>query len=489
MRSRRVTLAVILVTMVAAAAAGYAAGTRIRSPAQVAADTAPPEPSLISVPVERTEIRNDIITRGTVRFEDPATITVEGVALEGLRPVVTFVPEVGAIVDEGEVLYEISGRPTFVLGGDLPLFRTVRRGDAGEDIAQLQTALARLGFDPGGIDGIYGPDTEAAVVAFYTSRGYEALEPDEVAVDARRQAAAAAADARDQLAAEQEAVDEASAAARVADEALTLAEQRLAAAEAGTHPDTGMPPTPDELAQLRAEVETARADADAATTQLARAERSLAAAERNLAAARTALAAADRELAHPVPETEFVFLPGLPLRVDAVFARRGDVATGEIMRVSGSRLAIDSSVRVEEADLVSVGMPVRIDLEQRGISTTGTISVVDEAPGTHDLDVGRVYLEIVPDEVRAELNNTNVRITIPVQARSSEGAVLAVPAAALSATSSGDTIVTVVADDGSTRTVTVTPGLATAGGLVQVTPVDGDLSDTDWVVVGIQDGS
>ena len=31
----------------------------------------------------------------------------------------------------------------------------------GEDVAELQRILARLGFDCGRVDGIYGPDTTA----------------------------------------------------------------------------------------------------------------------------------------------------------------------------------------------------------------------------------------------------------------------------------------------------------------------------------------
>ena len=486
---RRVTLVVALVVVVAAAGVGYVAGSRIKSPAQVAAEAEPPEPSLISVPVERTEIRNDIVTRGTVRFEDPETITTTGVALEGVDPVVTMVPEVGAVVGEGEMLYELAGRPTFVLEGDLPLFRTVRRGDEGEDIAQLQRALDRLGFDPGEIDGVYGTETEDAVVAFYASRGYEALPPPDQAEDAYRSARNGYADLRDQVTALEEAAAKADAEAAAAAAALAVAQARLAQAEAGTHPDTGLPPTPEELAQLRAEVDAAREQADQATAQAEDAKRSVASAKRSLSEARASLNEARRALAHPVPASEFVFFPALPIRVDAVFASRGDVAQGELMRVSGSRLAIDSSVKVEEADLVEVGMPVQIDLQRLGISVAGKITVVDPAPGTRELDPGRVYIEVVPDEVKAELNNTNVRITIPVTARSTEGEVLAVPAAALSATGSGETIVTVLEDDGSTRTVTVTAGLATAGGLVQVTPLDGELSESDWVVVGIQGGS
>ncbi len=85
-----------------------------------------------------------------------------------------------------------------------------------------------------------------------------------------------------------------------------------------------------------------------------------------------------------------------------------------------------------------------------------------------------------------EIIGTNVRVTIPVS--STGGEVLAVPAAALSATAAGDTILQVEDQDSTLRTVTVEPGLA-AGGLVEVTPIEGDLAEGDWVVVGREGAS
>ncbi len=44
----------------------------------------------------------------------------------------------------------------------------------GEDVQEIQQALADQGFDPGPIDGIYGPLTEAAVKSFQMSKGLAA---------------------------------------------------------------------------------------------------------------------------------------------------------------------------------------------------------------------------------------------------------------------------------------------------------------------------
>lgn len=43
--------------------------------------------------------------------------------------------------------------------------RALRLGDTGPAVAELQELLRANGFDPGPVDGIFGPRTEAAVVA------------------------------------------------------------------------------------------------------------------------------------------------------------------------------------------------------------------------------------------------------------------------------------------------------------------------------------
>ncbi|WP_456279543.1 peptidoglycan-binding domain-containing protein [Bacillus sp. AK128] len=52
----------------------------------------------------------------------------------------------------------------------------LRSGDEGAEVRQLQRALKQINFDPGVVDGIYGPNTEAAVRRFQSN--YRALAND-----------------------------------------------------------------------------------------------------------------------------------------------------------------------------------------------------------------------------------------------------------------------------------------------------------------------
>jgi peptidoglycan L-alanyl-D-glutamate endopeptidase CwlK len=47
----------------------------------------------------------------------------------------------------------------------------LREGMSGPDVTDLQTRLRDCGFPPGAIDGVFGPGTEAAVLAFQSSKG------------------------------------------------------------------------------------------------------------------------------------------------------------------------------------------------------------------------------------------------------------------------------------------------------------------------------
>ena len=186
-----------------------------------------------------------------------------------------------------------------------------------------------------------------------------------------------------------------------------------------------------------------------------------------------------------LPAGELVFLKRLPVRVDLLTAERGSTVSGSFMTVTGSELAVRGSVSERDVDRVSEGMQIRIEDRSLEEPVTGTIRLLDRRAGTRGVAPDRHYVEIVAQAIPDHLVGRNIKIVIPVGG--TDGPVLVVPNAALSATASGLTRVEVEQPDGTTRFVSVEPGLST-GGRAEVTPVDGELIAGDLVVVGVASG-
>src|SRR5690606_11339267 len=144
----------------------------------------------------------------------------------------------------------------------VPIYRDLRPGAEGEDVAQLQRALHDLGHTSSEPDGSFGPATKRAVQAFYGSLGYSAPftgEDDRTAVQAA--------------------------------EALTTELER-------------------QVEDLGEALRDATGEAEIA---VARRQRDRA--EEDLAAARDQLAELERTTGPMVPASELVFLPAFPARV------------------------------------------------------------------------------------------------------------------------------------------------------------------------------
>lgn len=565
--NRRTALAVIAAVALIAAVVGWFAGQQIRSPAEIAAETEPPEASLITVPVEERALSTSVVIRGQVEFDDVAEIPVNPSA-EG-STIITNVPlTAGENLLEGAVAIEVAGRPLFVLGGELPVFRPLAPGVEGPDVRQLEEALTRLGYDAGTVDEVFDNSTEEAIAAFYRAAGYRPNEPtsDELAqlqaardrvrsattqltqaqadsagggisestrlsLDQQvRQAeeflADAVAERTAQLGpatADREAAETEERAAR---EAANLAAARLLTAQGGIHPDTSEPVTATELtafedaktaaderlAEAVAETPTALAVEAAikleqdrlvldAETNLAIAVASrtealappaglsgVADATAELADANTALADLDAQIGTSIPTNELIFLPELPRVVQQVFVETGDTPQGSAMNVTGSGVVIRSSVSAADRPLITEGVEGVMDDANLGINVRVRVAFVADAPGGQNVGDGRFGVRLEPiDELPDDAINQNLRVTVPFQ--STDGEVLAVPVAALSAGADGSSRVQVERADGTVDVVEVRTGLlARSLGLVEISPVDGDLVAGDRVVVGRDNG-
>jgi hypothetical protein len=186
-----------------------------------------------------------------------------------------------------------------------------------------------------------------------------------------------------------------------------------------------------------------------------------------------------------VPANEILFFRTLPLRVDAVKAKLGSTISGRVMTATNSRLAVDSSLSIQDATLVRRGNPVTIEDQDRGIKTTGKVTFVASKPGTNQVDPSRVYMEVTPATGPVSLVGASVKLTISV--KSTNGAVMAVPVSSLSVGGDGNTRLH-VRRAGRNQVVKVVPGLA-ASGFVEVRPTGNDsLRPGDLVVVGSSRG-
>jgi hypothetical protein len=195
---KRRLAAIAAAVVIVLAVVGWIAAKQIRSPAQVAADTAAPPASPITVPVVRRTLSTTVIVRGTVRYgaAQPAVLGTSRVKQQG-SDIVTRAPRRRAQLSPGDVAMAVDGRPVFVLPGAIPMSRDLRRGDHGPDVLQLERALSRLGFSPGAVDGRYDSGTEAAVSSFYLRDGYDPFGATDLQKEQLRTAEAAAATARD----------------------------------------------------------------------------------------------------------------------------------------------------------------------------------------------------------------------------------------------------------------------------------------------------
>jgi hypothetical protein len=543
MLNGRGRLAAILLAAVAlAGGVGWVAGTQISSPAEVASRTAPPAAAPILVPAEEKVLSTDIVTRGTARFGSPQQLSLASSGLKTRPGVAARLPAAGTELKEGDLMFTSSGRPVFLLTGNQPSFRDLGPGIDGEDVRQLEEALVRLGHDPGAVDGVYDAATGNGVANWYRSKGFtpftasaeqlaavRALETDgntsqidlitardaivteEAALDTARAAHAKAisvSDSATHTLQTETSVANANNNAAAAAVAARQASLNTIIAGGGTAPEIAAADVELSLAKANVEVVratgdrdvananavvvAARADVGSALVDVRRAERALANANealgvRNRQADLIAndLANAKLQAGIQVPADEVIFVSSPPVRVSEVVVRQ-DQGASPLITVTNAVVAVDGSLKLEEAFLATPGMKVLIDEPDLGIKATGVVSRVADTPGTNGVDGFHVYFETVVDGAPASLVGASVRLTVPVE--STGGSVLAVPVNAVTLAADGSSRIQ-RNNDGNLEYVTVEPGLS-ADGFVAVRPVDSSLAAGDLVVIGFdQEGA
>ncbi|MET8471936.1 peptidoglycan-binding protein [Streptomyces sp. NPDC006422] len=453
---RRKAVALVAGGALVLTGAGVAASLVVKSPAQVAAEAKAPKQGVLTAPVEKRVLKDSVVLRGTVVAGQSVDVTVSASTgtTGASRAVVTKAPKpVGAKVTAGQVVAEVSGRPVFALKGKVPVYRDLKSGATGADVAQLQAALADLGHASNpDARGTFGAGTRRALASFYTSIGYDP-------VSAQTDGATAVRDAQD---------------------AVTSAERTAQDAE----------------------------DADKARSTAAT-RRAVERAEQDLRRARDRLSEAQAEAGPMLPASEVVYLSAFPARVDSVSAVLGSAVTGKVMTLSAGRLVVDGYLQEAQKGLVRAGQKAEILQEQSGKETRARVRSVADTPeaaeqsgdsaaapagGGDDAGSGQQsetqgYRMVVAPDTPLASGAVGQDVRLTVEAASTEGEALVVPVTAVSAASDGDTVVTVVTTGGKQRRVPVRTG-TTGDGYVEVRPSgEAELAAGDEVVTGVKAGA
>jgi hypothetical protein len=423
------------------AGGGLIGASFVKSPQQLAADTAAPSPTLTTGTVVSQVLTSSIQMRGNVYPSTQYDVYAnapssdssassgadQGASDDGTSPdtgggavyISNLEVAAGDTITNGKELAEIDGEPMFALTGPVPAWRDLTPGETGPDVTELQKALASLGFyDGGDTPGYFGAATEDAVALYYEHLGY-------------------------------------------------------------TPPSTGRVPMADVvfLPSLPATVVAV----NGATGQQPGQPFLELAPRGSLALTGELPPAYDGQVKSGLKVTIYDEVTGIHASgtVSDLGTATLTAPTGAVVDIGGGSGAAGSTGSAGSGSTGSTG--------SSGSSGTSGTSGTSGAAGSGGGAGNSGATPFVPLTVRpskplaAALNGENVLIT--VQTGQTEGPVLAVPVAAIVTTASGRSYVTVVGAHGKQTNVTVTPGISD-NGYVQVTPASSRaLAAGDHVVV------
>jgi hypothetical protein len=424
-RRRRVLIGVGIAAALLAVG-GLIGASFVKSPQQLAADTAAPPPTVTTAPVVSQILTASVEMRGTVypatQYDVYATApssssgsaSSDGGASGGGSGSSVYVSKLdvaaGDTITNGKQLAEIDGQPMFALTGPVPAWRDLAPGETGPDVTELQQALGSLGYyDEADTPGYYGAATEYAVTLYYEHLGY-------------------------------------------------------------TPPSSGGVPAAD-VVFLPALPATVVAVNGATGEQPGQPFLEL--------AARGSLA-----LTGELPPA-YAGQVKTGLNVTIYDEVTGIHATGTVADLGTATTVTPTGAVVDiGGGSGSAGSSGSADSGSSSSSSSGSGSGSGSSSGNSSSSGSTVFIPVTVQPSKplaAALNDENVLVT--VQTGRTEGPVLTVPVAAIVTTASGTSYVTVVGAHGKQTEVPVTPGIS-ENGYVQVTPVTpGALADGDRVAV------
>ncbi|MET8558045.1 peptidoglycan-binding protein [Streptomyces sp. NPDC004959] len=110
-----------------------------------------------TAPVTRSDLAQTDTVTGSLGYGDSEPLA------SGASGTVTWLPKLGATVRQGETAFKVQGHPVPLIYGDTPLYRELRVGSKGRDTAEVERALAALGYTGFTVDEEYSAKTAAAV--------------------------------------------------------------------------------------------------------------------------------------------------------------------------------------------------------------------------------------------------------------------------------------------------------------------------------------
>lgn len=120
---------------------------------------------LTTATVSRGDLVDTEKVDGTLTYDDVREVWT------GASGVVTWAPEQGRTVKRGGTLLKVAGKPVTLMYGGSPMYRTLKSGDSGDDVRQLEENLRALGYDGMTVDDEFTGATETAVREWQDDRG------------------------------------------------------------------------------------------------------------------------------------------------------------------------------------------------------------------------------------------------------------------------------------------------------------------------------
>ena len=385
--------------------------------------------------IEPRELVEHFVVRGSILRDEPTAIR---------SPAAGVVTAVGAVAS-GDPVLELSGQPLFLLEGTFPGYRDLQPGLSGPDVAQLNSALSRLGHETSGDR--FDEATEGAVEALFSRAGHETprhVEPDLPGLQR-------------QLVEERYSLED----LQLQHDDNAKERDRLIAAIAAAEDSADETPSAED------------ADKDALSADLARVRREHDQIHRQIDLSQTAVEELERRIEELI-QREGVMFP----QQSGIFAASADglrltvgvgdrVSQGDPVLVTAAGASVaELQLTPGQIEVLSPLLPTRVTLEAAEQSAEAIISSIS-TNGTSEIALGE--LQAAP--------GTPVRATVVLD--ESDGAVLALPVTAL--TRSGDEWTVVVRRSSGTSAITVEVGRDIAG---WVELIEGDLKAGDEIRVG-----